>query len=59
MVVHHDRLLLCIDRFIPLWMQMLRNEFLSLDEMMSYDEAELENLNQFDSRGRGGYSGLI
>ena len=40
MVVHHDWLLLCIDRFIPLWMWKLFNEFLSLDETISYDEAE-------------------
>ena len=50
MVVHYDRLLLCIDCFIPLWVWKLRNEFLSLDETIPYDEAELEDLNQFNLR---------
>ena len=59
MVEHHDRLLLCIDRFIPLWMQKLRNEFLSLDEMTPYDEAELEDLNQFNSEIEEDIQGLF
>ena len=48
-VVHHDQLLLCIDRFIPLWMRKLHIEFLCLDETIPYDEVELEDLNEFIS----------
>jgi hypothetical protein len=39
-IVHHDRLLTCNDRFIPLWMRRLRQEVMSLDETIAYDEAE-------------------
>ena len=59
LVVHHDRLLLCADRFIPLWMRKLRNEFLSLDETIPYDEAELEDLNQFHSEAEEDIQGLF
>lgn len=30
-VVHHDRLKPCCDRFVPLWLRKLRHEFLNLD----------------------------
>ena len=62
LVVHHDRLLLCVDHFIPLWMRKLRNEFLSLDETIPYDEAELEDLkdlNQFHSEAEEDIQGLF
>ena len=46
-VVHHNRLQACEDRFIPLWMRRLRQEFLNLDETIAYDESELEDLNYY------------
>jgi transposase InsO family protein len=39
-VVHHDRLILCQDRFIPLWLRRLRHQFMNLDETIAYDEQE-------------------
>ena len=48
-VVYHDRLLLCNDRFIPMWMRKLRHQFLNLDETLPYDEDELQELNMFAS----------
>ena len=59
LVVHHDRLLLCVDRFIPLWMRKLLNEFLSLDETIPYDGAELKDLNQFNSEADEDIQGLF
>ena len=59
LVVHHDRLLLCVDRFIPLSMRKLHNEFLSLDATIPYDEAELEDLNQFHSEAEEDIQGLF
>ena len=40
-------------------MRKLRNEFLSLDEMIPYDEAELEDLNQFNSEIEDDIQGLF
>ena len=40
MVAHHDRLRICEDRVIPMWMRRKRHEFLSLDVTMAYDESE-------------------
>ena len=40
-VAHHDRLLVCNDRFIPMWMRKLRHQFLELDDTLPYDESEL------------------
>ena len=59
LVVHHNRLLLCGDHFIPLRMRKLPNEFLSLDETIPYDEAELVDLNQFHSEAEEDIQGLF
>ena len=40
-------------------MRKLRNEFLSLDETIPYDEAELEDLNQFHSEAEEDIQGLF
>ncbi len=39
-VFHHDKLKLCEDRQIPLWVRRKRHELLHLDETIGYDEAE-------------------
>ena len=39
-VVHHDRLKICQDRHIPMWMRRLRHQQLSLNETIGYDKAE-------------------
>ena len=59
LVAHHDRLLICNDRFIPLWMRKLRQEFLDLDETLPYDEAELEELNLFEAPPEVGIKDLF
>ena len=59
MVVHHDRLLLCNDRFIPMWMRKLRHQFLNLDETLPYDEDELQELNMFASGPEEGLQTLF
>ena len=41
-VAHHDRLLVCNDRFIPMWMRKLRHQFLELDDTLPYDESAPE-----------------
>ena len=43
LVVHHDRLIPCIARHIPLWMRKMRHEHLDLDETIGYDEVEQES----------------
>ncbi len=48
-VVHHDRLTLCEDRIIPLWMRRLRNqvlgeEFVQLAEDEEEEDMELDSL---------------
>ena len=48
-VAHHDRLLVCNDRFIPMWMRILRHQFLELDYTLPYDESELNELNELNS----------
>ena len=58
-VVHHDQLLICNDRFIPLWMRKLRQEFLDFDETLPYDEAELEELNLFEAPPEVGIKDLF
>ena len=58
-VAHHDRLLICNDRFIPLWMRKLPQEFLDLDETLLYDEAELEELNLFEAPPEVGIKDLF
>ena len=42
-VVHHDRLMLCDDRYIPFGMRKMRHEFLNLEETMPYDEEEFDS----------------
>ena len=42
-VVHHDRLRICNDRHIPLWMRKMRHQFLQLDETIAYDIAESDD----------------
>ena len=39
-VVHHDKLKHCNDRCIPLWIRRRRQELLSLDDTLPYDEEE-------------------
>ena len=58
-VAHHDWLLICNDRFIPLWMGKLRQEFLDLDETLPYDETELEELNLFEAPPEAGIKDLF
>ena len=58
-VVHHDRLLLCNDRFIPMWMRKLRHQFFNLDETLPYDEDELQELNMFASGPEEGLQTLF
>ena len=47
-VVHHDRLLLCDDRYIPFWIRRKRQEFLQLDETIPYDEDEIADIDPRD-----------
>ena len=58
-VVHHDRLLLCNDRFILMWMRKLCHQFLNLDETLPYDEDELQELNMFASGPEEGLQTLF
>ena len=51
-VAHHDRLLVCNDRVIPMWMRKLRHQFLELDDALPYDESELNELNEFNSASK-------
>ena len=39
-IVHHDKLKICRDRCIPLWIRRRRQELLSLDNTLPCDEAE-------------------
>ena len=39
-VLHHDKLKICEDRAIPMWMRRLRHQILDLDTTIAYDEAE-------------------
>ena len=39
-IVHHDRLKLCQDRTLPMWIRKLRHKILELDETLPYDEDE-------------------
>ena len=41
-VLHHDKLKICEDRGIPMWMRRLRHQILDLDTTIAYDEAEQE-----------------
>ena len=41
-VVHHDRLKLCRDRFMPFWLKRLRHEFLQLDSQLESEEEDEE-----------------
>ena len=43
-VLHHDKLKLCEDRAIPMWMRRLRHQILDLDTTITYDEAEQEEI---------------
>ena len=40
LVVHHDRLRICEDHFIPIWLQRLRHNLLDLDDTLRYDQEE-------------------
>ena len=41
-VLHHDRLKMCEDRYLPMWIQRLRHNILQLDTTLPYEEeAEL------------------
>ena len=50
-IVHHDKLKPCNDRFIPFWLRRRRHEFLSLDETIPYDVNEQ---SEGDDLGLGG-----
>lgn len=52
-VIHHDRLKLCQDRVVPLWLRRRRHNILQLDETIGYDEEEvmMEN-SQGGERGQ-------
>ena len=39
-IIHHDKLKICRDHCIPLWIRRRRQELLSLDDTLPYDEAE-------------------
>ena len=41
-VLHHDKLKICEDRAIPMWMRRLQHQILDLDTTIAYDEAEQE-----------------
>ena len=41
-VTHHDRLKICNDRYIPMWMRRMRHSFLDLDTTIAYDQDEQE-----------------
>jgi hypothetical protein len=41
-VLHHDKLKICVDRYVPMWMQRLRHQFLQLDTTLAYEEGEEE-----------------
>jgi hypothetical protein len=43
-VVHHDRIKICKDRVIPLWMRRKRHGLLDLDETIAYALEELESV---------------
>ena len=43
-VVHHDRLKLCMDRSIPMWMRRLRQHVLDMDETLPYEEDDDDQL---------------
>ena len=47
-VLHHDRLLLCDDWFIPFWIRYKWQEFLQLDETIPYDEEEIADIDPRD-----------
>ena len=42
-VLHHDKLKICEDRAIPMWMRRLYHQILDLDTTIAYDEAEQED----------------
>ncbi len=44
-IVHHDRIKLCKDRFIPIWLRRLRHEFLGLANILQ-DDYDEENPDQ-------------
>ncbi len=41
-VVHHDRLKLCRDRFVPFWLKRIIHEFLRLDSQLESEEEDEE-----------------
>ena len=47
-VVHHDRLRECTDRFIPLWMRRMRNDFLSTEDTILQLEDDQDYSNPVD-----------
>ena len=38
--MHHDRLKLCMDRSVPMWMHRLKHWVLDLDETLPYEEVD-------------------
>ena len=56
-VLHHDKLKICADRAIPMWMRQLWHQILDSDTTIAYNEAEQEeedgsaqNVPKVDSR---------
>jgi len=43
-VMHHDRMKLCEDRCLPMWLRRLRHGVLELDTTLAYEEEEAEPL---------------
>ena len=39
-ILHHNRIKLCEDRTIPMWLRQLRHQIMDLDTTIGYDEAE-------------------
>jgi hypothetical protein len=42
-ILHHDRLKLCEDRNVPLWLRKMRHNLLDLDTTIGYDASETED----------------
>jgi hypothetical protein len=57
-VIHHDRLKLCRDAQIPMWLRRKRHELLDLDVTIAYDEEE-QALDEVDRPGVPGRRKVI
>ena len=52
-VIHHDRLKICKDRVIPLWLRRKRHGLLDLDETIGYAMDELDSILESSSQPEG------